>query len=172
INLSTSQATADVAEALGSRVYRSKVGEANVVALMRRKRAIIGGEGNGGVIYPAFHAGRDSLVAAALVLSALARERRSLSNLLATFPKYSIIKTKAPLPGNFDSKLARFEKGIWKLLEKTTIDRCDGLRFDFEQGWLQLRKSNTEPIYRLIVETTSDKLTQDLRRKTLRYFRK
>jgi phosphomannomutase len=171
VNLSTSQVTADVAEALGSRVYRSKVGEANVIALMRRKRAIIGGEGNGGVIYPAFHAGRDSLVAAALVLSALAREGKSLSNLLEHFPKYDIIKTKAPLPGNFDSKLSRFEKEIWKLLGKTTIDRRDGLRFDFEQGWLQLRKSNTEPIYRLIVETTSDKLTRDLRRKTLTFFR-
>lgn len=172
INLSTSRATSDVAEALGGRVYRSKVGEANVVAMMRAKRAIIGGEGNGGVIYPSFHAGRDSLVAAALVLTALARHKMDLSTLVETFPTYSIIKSKAPLPENFDVKLSKFEKEIKNLLGKTSIDRRDGLRFDFAEGWLQLRRSNTEPIFRLIVETTSFKLTAQLKRKTIGFFSK
>jgi phosphomannomutase len=172
INLSTSRATADVARALNSTVYYSKVGEANVVETMRKKKAVIGGEGNGGVIYPPFHAGRDSLVAAAMVLSALAREKLTLSAIAATFPAYYNIKSKAPLPDDFERRLARFEKGAEELLGKTKVDRRDGLRFDFEQGWLQLRKSNTEPIYRLIVETTSERLTQKLLRQVVAHFKR
>ncbi len=171
INLSTSRATADVARMLKSPVYYAKVGEANVVEMMRKKKAVIGGEGNGGVIYPAFHAGRDSLVAGAMVLSALAREKLTLSAIVATFPAYYNIKSKASLPDDFDRRLARFEKGVDRLLGKTRVDRRDGLRFDFEQGWLQLRKSNTEPIYRLIVETTSERLTRNLLRQVVAYFK-
>ncbi len=171
INLSTSRATADVAKAMNSRVYYSKVGEANVVQMMHQKKAVIGGEGNGGVIFPQFHAGRDSLVAAALVLSALAGRRQTLSDLVATFPGYSTIKTKAPLPDDFDTRLSRFEKFANELVGKTRIDRRDGLRFDFQQGWFQLRKSNTEPIYRLIVETSSEEMTGDLLRRIQKFFR-
>jgi len=171
INLSTSRVTADVARMLKSSVHYAKVGEANVVEMMRKKKAVIGGEGNGGVIFPAFHAGRDSLVAGAMVLSALAREKLTLSAIVATFPTYHNIKSKAPLPDNFDRRLARFEKGVDRLLGKTRIDRRDGLRFDFEQGWLQLRKSNTEPIYRLIVETTSAPLTRKLLRQVVAFFK-
>ena len=170
INLSTSRTTADVAKALNSRVFYSRVGEANVVETMHKKGAIIGGEGNGGVIYPAFHAGRDSLVAAALVLSSLAREKKSLSALAETFPKYYNIKSKAPLPDDFDSKLTAFERHIEGLLGKMKVDRRDGLRFDFGQGWLQLRKSNTEPIYRVIIETTNNRMTRDLRKEVARHF--
>ncbi|MCP4685046.1 MAG: phosphoglucosamine mutase, partial [bacterium] len=158
--------------ALNSPVYYSKVGEANVVEMMRKKKAVIGGEGNGGVIFPAFHAGRDSLVAGAMVLSALAGEKLTLSAIVATFPAYHNIKSKAALPADFDRRLARFEKGVDKLLGKTRIDRRDGLRFDFKQGWLQLRKSNTEPIYRLIVETTSEQLTRKLLRQVVSFFKK
>ncbi len=170
INMSTSRATADIARAVKGTVYFSPVGEANVVAEMRKRHAVIGGEGNGGVIYPTFHAGRDSLVAAALVLSALVSRRQSLSTLVATFPRYYAIKSKAALPEDFDIRLARLEKNIAALLGETRVDRRDGLRFDFDKGWLQLRKSNTEPIFRLIVETTADKLTRDLRRKILKFF--
>ncbi|RKX25601.1 MAG: phosphoglucosamine mutase, partial [Candidatus Zixiibacteriota bacterium] len=171
INLSTSRTTADVAKAMNSRVYYSKVGEANVVAMMHKKNALIGGEGNGGVIYPQFHAGRDSLVAAALVLSALARRKVTLSGLVETFPCYYNIKSKGSLPDDFDSRLQRFEKDTPKILGKTRIDRRDGLRFDFEHGWLQLRRSNTEPIFRLLVETNSSQLTSDLKSKVMRYFK-
>jgi phosphomannomutase len=171
INLSTSRTTADVAKAMNSRVYLSKVGEANVVEMMHKKGAVIGGEGNGGVIYPEFHTGRDSLIGAALVLSALAEGKQTLSQLTETFPRYHTIKAKAALPRDFVRRLRRFEKQASSLLGKSRIDRRDGLRFDFKEGWLQLRKSNTEPIFRLIIETSSEKLTEDLRRKTLRFFK-
>ncbi|MDD5426274.1 MAG: phosphoglucosamine mutase [candidate division Zixibacteria bacterium] len=171
INLSTSKATADVAAAAGSKVYYSKVGEANVIALMKRRRGVIGGEGNGGVIYPAFHAGRDALIAAALVLTCLAEEKISLNQLVKKFPKYYIIKTKAPLPDNFRGKLNQFEKEALNLLGKTSIDRQDGIRFDFEHGWLQLRSSNTEPIYRLIVETDNKQMTENLLNRVKQFFK-
>ncbi|MEW5795337.1 MAG: phosphoglucosamine mutase [Candidatus Zixiibacteriota bacterium] len=171
INLSTSNTTADVARAAGSRVYYSKVGEANVVETMRLKQGVIGGEGNGGVIYPEFHAGRDSLIAAALTLSALAETGKTLSQLVETFPRYYNIKAKAVLPYDFSERLTRFERQATKIMGRVRIDRRDGLRFDFKEGWLQLRKSNTEPIFRLIVETSSQELTDDLCRTVIRYFK-
>jgi phosphomannomutase len=171
INLSSSQVTADVARAAGSKVYYSRVGEANVVEMMHRKRAVIGGEGNGGVIYPDFHAGRDSLIAAVLTLSCLARERRSLSELAGTFPRYFFIKSKAPLPDDFSGRLKRFEKDAGRLLGKVKVDRRDGLRFDFAGGWLLLRKSNTEPIYRLVVETAEREKSRRLQATVAGYFK-
>jgi phosphomannomutase len=171
INLSTSSTTASVAKALGSPVYYSKVGESNVVQMMREKKAIIGGEGNGGVIYPTCHAGRDCLVAAALVLSCLAEEKLSVKSLVGTFPNYYIIKTKASLPGDFSSRLARFETEAQTLLGPATIDRRDGLRFDFDRGWVQIRTSNTEPIYRLIVETSDKALTESLLQQVIDFFK-
>jgi phosphomannomutase len=170
INLSTSKATADMAESMGASVYYSKVGESNVVETMRGKRAVIGGEGNGGVIYPAFHAGRDSLIAAALVLSALARKRLSVSELVETLPKYYTVKAKAALKAGFDRQLKDFEKDAPKILGKVKIDRRDGRRFDFERGWVQIRTSNTEPIFRLIVETDDKKLTGEMVDLVRRYF--
>ena len=171
INLSTSSATADVARSVGSPVHYSKVGEANVVEMMTQKKAVIGGEGNGGVIFPKCHAGRDSLVAAALVLGCLARDKTTLSALVETFPAYYTLKAKASLPVGFKEKLQRFEQSAENLLGKTTIDRRDGLRFDFRDGWLQLRSSNTEPIFRLIIETTDSNLTHALQTKVMKLFR-
>ena len=171
INLSTSKATADIAGEAGSRVYYSKVGEANVVEMMHRRKATIGGEGNGGVIYPACHAGRDALVAAALVLTCLARERKKLSSLVETLPTYYNIKTKAALPNDFTKRLRQFEKDAEKLVGRTKVDRRDGLRFDFEHGWFQIRSSNTEPIFRLIIETDSETLTTRLLRDVKRFFK-
>jgi phosphomannomutase len=171
INLSTSSMTADTARALGSKVVYSKVGESNVVAMMHKTGAVVGGEGNGGVIYPSFHSGRDSLIAAALVLSHLAHSQKSLSELVGTLPRYFTTKSKAKLPDDFDSRLSRLEKVAGELVGKVKIDRRDGLRFDFQQGWFQLRRSNTEPIYRLIVETTSEKLTSALQRRIARLFK-
>ncbi len=170
INLSTSKVTEDVARMSGSKVFYSKVGEANVVQMMHAKKALIGGEGNGGVILPSFHAGRDSLIAAALVLSCLANEKKPLSKLVETLPKYYTIKTKAALPNNFIARLIKFEKGASKLLGKTKVDRRDGLRFDFADGWVQVRSSNTEPIFRLIVETNDKKLTSRLTKQVIKFF--
>jgi phosphomannomutase len=171
INLSTSSTTADIARGMGSRVYYSKVGEANVVEMMHKVRGVIGGEGNGGVIYPEFHAGRDALISVALVLSALAESRANLSELVETFPRYYNIKAKAALPDDFERRLKRFEKLAAELVAGIRIDRRDGLRFDFRDGWFQLRKSNTEPIFRLIVETSTAALTEDLHRKVIRFFK-
>lgn len=173
INLSTSKVTEDIAKSLGSKVIYSKVGEANVVEMMRKKNGVIGGEGNGGVIFPSFHAGRDCLIAAALTLTLLADRKTSLADLVETFPKYYNIKDKAALKDRdkFIKKLKQFEKESVSLLGKSKIDRRDGLRFDFAEGWLQLRTSNTEPIYRIIVETNSPKLTTSLTDKVKKYFK-
>ncbi len=170
INLSTSRVTADVAKAHGSRVHYAKVGEANVVAMMNKVKAVIGGEGNGGVIYPQFHAGRDALIGAGLVLSALAMSGRSLSEIVAGFPVYHAVKTKAPLPADFERRLVQFEREADQRLGEFSLDRRDGLRFDFSDGWLQLRKSNTEPIYRLIIETNQRARTRDLLAATRAFF--
>jgi len=172
LNLSTSKATSDTAKAAGSKVHLSKVGESNVVQMMRQKKAVIGGEGNGGVIYPSFHAGRDSLVAAALTLSCLAEEKKTLRQLVETLPVYHAIKSKATLPDDFDKRLARFETGAKDIFGDFKVDRRDGLRFDFDAGWAQIRKSNTEPIYRLIVETNDQRLTDRLNKKIRQFFRK
>ncbi len=173
INLSTSKVTEDIAKSLGSKVIYAKVGEANVVEMMAKKNGVIGGEGNGGVIFPSFHAGRDCLIAAALALTVLADRKISLSELVETFPKYYNIKDKAVLKNrdSFLQKLKKFEKDSVSLFGKSKIDRRDGLRFDFSEGWLQLRTSNTEPIYRIIVETNSPKLTAQLTDKVKKYFK-
>jgi phosphomannomutase len=171
VNLSTSKTTTDMAESLGSCVYRSPVGEANVVRMMRVRQAVIGGEGNGGVIYPAFHTGRDALMAAALVLSCLAEGNVRLSQLVETLPKYYIIKTKAPLPDDFSDRLKLLERDAKRLLGSAAIDRRDGLRFDFRRGWMQVRSSNTEPIFRLIMETDDPKLTNRLSKEVTKYFK-
>lgn len=152
INLSTSRVTADVAKSHGSRVFLSPVGEASVIAEMRRREAIIGGEGNGGVILPECHYGRDALVAAGLIMAFLAETGRSLAELVGTLPAYTNIKKKASLPDGFERKLNGVEKRIRAEFGRAKIDRRDGLRFDLEEGWIQVRKSNTEPIYRLIAE--------------------
>ncbi len=170
INLSTSSATADVALEFGSPVVYSKVGESNVVQTMHKFKGVIGGEGNGGVIYPEFHAGRDALVGAALVMSYLAENKLTLGEVVATLPKYYSIKSKAELPGDFEARLRRFSAEAPALLGgEISVDTRDGVRFDFPGGWVQLRKSNTEPIYRLIVETRSPEQTRRLEQ-TIRQF--
>ena len=170
INISTSKVTADEAFKSGSRVYYSKVGEANVVQMMQKKKAVIGGEGNGGVIFPTFHAGRDALVAAALVLSCLAGEKGKVSDLVATLSLYYTMKTKAKCPANFNRNLKSFENELEKFVDNPRISKLDGLRADFSQGWLLVRKSKTEPIFRLMVETNSMKFSKELSKKVMNYF--
>jgi len=162
INLSTSRVTSDVARMSGCQVYLSPVGESNVITEMRKRRAIIGGEGNGGVILPECHYGRDALVAAGLVMARLADAGKSLSALVGTLPPYHTIKRKAPLPGGFERKLVGVEKQIRSAFGRVVIDRRDGLRFDLSEGWIQVRKSNTEPIYRLIVEAQSERRAREM----------
>ncbi len=159
VNLSTSRVTEDVAASLGCKTFYTPVGEANVIAGLRGNRAIVGGEGNGGVILPEFHYGRDALVGSAIIAAMLAESKKSLSENVRTLPMYYNIKLKAPLPNGYEKKVAKMEKAAKTSFDRLKIDRRDGLRFDFSRGWFQIRKSNTEPIYRLIIETDSKKLS-------------
>jgi len=170
INLSTSKVSADEAANANEKLYYSKVGESNVVDIMRQKKGVIGGEGNGGVIYPAFHSGRDALVAAALVLSCLARHHMSMSQFAETFSKYYTIKSKAALKEDFADRLKRFKNEVKTLVTKPTFNTIDGLRVDFSEGWILLRESNTEPIFRVMVETNKQRSSEDLSQKVMKYF--
>ncbi len=149
-NLSTSRVIDDVGAAHGASVHRSKVGEAHVATLMKETRAAIGGEGNGGVIYPKLHYGRDAMVGAALVLQSLAEEGLPLSKKAGSLPRYFIVKEKVALKGDF----ALAEKSLGKKFSGR-VTAIDGIRIDMESGWVHLRKSNTEPVVRIIAEARS-----------------
>jgi phosphomannomutase len=152
VNLSTTRAIEDIAEKFGATVYRTPVGEINVAKKMKSVHAIIGGEGSGGVIYPAVHTGRDSLVAIALALNNLAFSNTSLSEKKRSLPQYEIVKSKIALEnaGQVVSVLAAVKSKM--AAEAKSINEEDGIRFDFEKSWLHVRPSNTEPIIRLIAE--------------------
>ena len=158
-NLSSTRALSDVTKAHGGTYSASAVGEVNVVAEMKRTNAVIGGEGNGGVIYPAAHYGRDALVGIGLFLSSLAEKNCSVSQLRATFPNYCISKNRIDLKPemNVDAILARV-KNVFK---NERVNDIDGVKIDFADGWVHLRKSNTEPIIRVYSEAaTMDKANQ------------
>ncbi|MFH2035648.1 MAG: phosphoglucosamine mutase [Candidatus Zixiibacteriota bacterium] len=171
VNLSTSRITQDVAAENSCRTFYSAVGEANVIAEMRKQKSVIGGEGNGGVIFPTLHYGRDALVGAAIICALMAQSKKSLSELTGTLPIYHNIKLKAPLPEGFEVKVSRMEKVAKQSFENLQIDRRDGLRFDFSRGWFQIRKSNTEPIFRLIIETSDEKLTMLIKKEVMSFFK-
>ena len=152
VNLSTTRAVDDVAARYGARVLRAPVGEINVVQEMRRHDAVIGGEGSGGIIMPAVHAGRDSLVGIALVLHALAAHGGRASEYRASLPHYEIRKFKYAMEGlDPVAVLSRAADAF----ESERIDTRDGVRIDFAGGWVHLRASNTEPIMRVIAEAPS-----------------
>lgn len=157
VNLSTSRMIDDVAQRLGATVHRSAVGEANVVSTMKRVGAVMGGEGNGGVIWPAVTLIRDSLSAMALTLALMACENKPLSAIVSGVPSYAIEKRKIELrPGLTERALAAAERADFG--PGTRIDKQDGVRLDFPApngkgaAWLHVRASNTEPILRLIAE--------------------
>ena len=163
-NLSSSRALRDVTEALGCTYSAAAVGEVNVVTEMRRTGAVIGGEGNGGVIYPALHAGRDALVGVALFLSHLAHEKVSVTELKKRYPAYAIAKNKIQLtPGIDVDAILEAIKGKYSG-EKITV--IDGVKIDFPDAWVHLRKSNTEPIIRIYSEAhtmeEAQKLAEDI----------
>ncbi len=162
VNLSTTRAVDDVAKEFGCKVFRSPVGEANVVKKMKEVDAVIGGEGSGGVIYPELHYGRDALVGIALTFQHLAETNMKLSNLKESLPEYFISKRKIEL------KEVSPEEVINNLIFKfknQKIDTNDGLRIDFDNHWVHLRKSNTEPIIRIIVEAKNESLAESLSEK-------
>jgi phosphomannomutase len=152
-NLSSSRALRDITRRHGDRYHASAVGEVNVVEKMKDVHAVIGGEGNGGVILPDLHYGRDALVGIALVLSHLATSGQTLSELRRSYPHYEMIKDKIALDPALDlDGLLRELEGAFSGAQ---LDRTDGLKADFEHGWLHLRKSNTEPIIRIYAEASS-----------------
>ncbi len=147
-NLSTSLVVEDAARACGATLVRTPVGEVHVARAMQALRAPIGGEGNGGVMYPALHVGRDAPVAAALVLTLLARQGRPVSELVAAAPRYAIVKAKVAR----GPALERAYAALRRLFADATADTQDGLRLAWPGRWLHVRPSNTEPIIRLIAE--------------------
>lgn len=156
VNLSTSRMIEDVAAAYGARVVRTAVGEANVVEAMKRERALFGGEGNGGVIWPRVTYIRDSLSGMGLVMGLLARTGKTLSQLVADIPAYAIVKQKVDLTDLSQAK--RAADAVRAAFSKEKLDTQDGVRVDFaaDRAWLHVRGSNTEPIMRLIAEAPTE----------------
>ncbi len=160
INLSTSQMSADIAQKYGSECFRTKIGEPNVVEGIIEHNAIIGGEGNGGVIYPLINTARDSFVGLSLILELLAERKQTVNECIATLPKYFIKKDKWPIAGKNLNEIYSKLKSHFK---DAKIDEQDGLRLDLPNGsWLHLRPSNTEPIIRLFGEAKDEKSIETL----------
>ena len=150
-NLSSTRALRDVTEMHGGKYFASAVGEVNVVNMMKEKNAVIGGEGNGGVIYPSSHYGRDALVGIALFLTHLAKKNMSMSELRASYPNYVISKNKVELTPSID--IDNLVSKISKKYSRVEQNVIDGLKLEFEDEWVHLRKSNTEPIIRIYAES-------------------
>ena len=149
-NLSSSRALRDVTERHGGNYYASAVGEVNVVAKMKEVGAVIGGEGNGGVIYPELHYGRDALVGTALFLTFLAKKQMTMTQLRATYPAYYASKNKIELTPAIDVDKVLSE--IKSRYADEKVNDIDGVKIDFAENWVHLRKSNTEPIIRVYTE--------------------
>ena len=164
-NLSSSRALRDVTVNHGCSYTAAAVGEVNVTTEMRRTGAVIGGEGNGGVIYPASHYGRDALVGVALFLSLLAKSGKKVTELKKTYPQYSIAKTKLELKPGMD--VDAILKAVEKHYQGEQMTTIDGVKIDFADGWAHLRKSNTEPIIRIYSEAhtmqEAEKLGNDVK---------
>ena len=161
-NLSSSRALRDVTERHGGSYAAAAVGEVNVVAKMKEVGAVIGGEGNGGVIYPESHYGRDALVGVALFLSLLAHKGCRMSELKATYPQYHISKNKIQLTPDID-----VDKVLAIMLNRYTdynVTDIDGVKIDFPTEWVHLRKSNTEPIIRIYSESRDEDSAERLAR--------
>ncbi|CAI2768835.1 phosphoglucosamine mutase [Flavobacterium collinsii] len=152
-NMSSSRALRDVTVAHGGKYEASAVGEVNVVALMKKNNAIIGGEGNGGIIYPESHYGRDSLVGVALFLTHLANKKMSVSALRASYPEYYMSKNKIELTPQID--VDAILEAMTEKYKNEDISTIDGVKIDFATEWVHLRKSNTEPIIRIYTEAPS-----------------
>ncbi len=152
-NLSSTRALRDITEKHGGKYFASAVGEVNVVEKMKQEHCVIGGEGNGGVIYPELHCGRDALVGIALFLSHLASSGTTCSELRKRYPVYEMIKNKISLTRKTD--IDRLLAGLEKKYSGERTSRVDGLKIDLENGWIHLRKSNTEPIIRIYAEAVT-----------------
>ncbi|MEM1220512.1 MAG: phosphoglucosamine mutase [Bacteroidota bacterium] len=162
-NLSSTRALREVTEKHGGQYNASAVGEVNVVTLMKETQAVIGGEGNGGVILPDLHYGRDALVGVALFLSYMAQSGKTASAIRRSYPAYTISKNKMALSPDIDlDYLFAALKDHYRNEELNTVD---GLKIDLESGWIHLRKSNTEPIVRIYTESSSEVIAENLANK-------
>jgi phosphomannomutase len=149
--MSSTKALKEITVKHGGEYFPSAVGEVNVVKKMKDVKAVIGGEGNGGIIVPDFHYGRDALIGIALFLSHLAEQKKSISSLRKLYPVYFISKNKIVLQNGIDVD-AIFEK-IRRKYKKQPINTEDGLKIEFDTDWVHLRTSNTEPIIRIYAES-------------------
>ena len=159
-NMSSTMALKDITISHGGEYFSSAVGEVNVVAEMKKRKAVIGGEGNGGIIYPELHYGRDALVGIALFLSYLAKRKLKCSELRKLFPAYVIAKKKLELDKN--SNIDKIFKSVKIHFKESNIDERDGLKIENEKGWIQIRKSNTEPIIRIYAEGVTSAEAENL----------
>lgn len=164
-NLSSTRALHDVTVGYGKNYSAAAVGEVNVVAKMKETNAVIGGEGNGGVIYPASHYGRDALVGIALFLSYLAHEGKAVSELRATYPPYFIAKNRIDLES--DTNVDAILDKVKELYKDEEINDIDGVKIDFADKWVHLRKSNTEPIIRVYSEAATMEAADEIGKKIM-----
>jgi phosphomannomutase len=165
-NLSSTRALRDVTEKHGGKYEASAVGEVNVVNKMKETNAVIGGEGNGGIIYPELHYGRDALVGIALLLTHMAKSGLSAAKLRSQYPNYTISKNKIDLPENIS-----VDEVLGKIIDKyknEDVNTIDGVKIEFDEEWVHLRKSNTEPIIRIYAESQSDQKADVLAKKLIK----
>jgi phosphomannomutase len=158
-NLSTTSALEDVAKKFDCPLFLTKIGEVNVTDKMQQQNASIGGEGNGGVIYPRINFARDSLVGMALVLHLLAESGQTVTRLLDEFPRYSVVKEKMICPSE---KIAAVLKMLRKEYGKFPLDTRDGVKVTLSEGWFLVRGSNTEPIIRIVAESRSESQAREI----------
>ncbi len=167
-NLSSTRALKDISDKHGVNYFSSAVGEVNVVTTMKKEQAIIGGEGNGGIIYPELHYGRDSLVGIALFLSHLAKSKKKCSELRVEYPNYFISKNKIQLSPETDVEniLQKIKQSYEN--QDVKLNTIDGIKIDFKNEWVQLRKSNTEPIIRIYAESKTEESANKLAAKVIK----
>jgi phosphomannomutase len=159
-NMSSTRALRDVTESYGYAYTASAVGEVNVVAKMKETQAVIGGEGNGGIIYPASHYGRDALVGIGLFLTHLAKSRKKVSELRAQYPTYYMAKQRLDLTP--DTNIDALLDFIKKKYADYPVNDIDGVKVDFPDRWVHFRKSNTEPIIRIYTEAPTKEEAEEL----------
>ena len=166
-NLSTSMMVDDVVSSFNGTLIRSKIGEANVVSLMKKYNVNLGGEGNGGIILKEAHLGRDSLVGTAMVLNLMSIKSKSLSNIITEIPQYVFIKDKIELNSGKEIDIDSLDS----IFNSDEINKLDGIKFIWKDKWLHIRKSNTEPILRIFAEGTSMNELQSLQKKLEEFVR-
>lgn len=164
-NLSSTRALCDISEKYGVSYAAAAVGEVNVVEKMKETNAIIGGEGNGGIILPALHYGRDALVGIALFLTYMAKTKKSPVQIKSQFPSYFISKNKIELKP--ETNVPRILDCVAEKYKAYSVNRIDGVKVDFEDNWIHLRASNTEPIIRIYAEATNMSIAENLAKKIL-----